>query len=294
MPRPKTVPVGLKKVHLAEIEESDLSNTVTSGAAAAAAAAKKARQDREIQEALRAAIRQKAPILANDIIVDIRRSLASASLIQLPPACIFKQTSHSVLLAGSLKPVERTALQARQELGVAPVPLAHAPCSGANETEHPTPPDGKSISKAVNGPKVLPWLWCDRQRCNASACMPMADVQTWEVGLEGASVVVCLTPDGDVPEAVWEAEEKGWDEAAQRAAQLSSFPIGSLSGGLSRELGGGLNGEGVHGDPAAQLSSASLSYSEDNQASLMGSAAAAVGREFSSLVGRLKRNKTTL
>lgn len=83
-------------------------------------------------------IRQRAPQLAAEITADIRRSLQSALLLKLMPGTVFKQTSHAVLLIGDLVPLEPSSVQASQVLGVSPVPVANAPCSGLNEVEDAT------------------------------------------------------------------------------------------------------------------------------------------------------------
>ena len=144
--------------------------------------------------------------------MDIRRGLQSAFLLQLAPGSTYIQTSHAVLLAGVLQPAgpaAAAAAQSSQILGATSVAGPQTPFGTAAE-QNVEPailsasmghvPVGRS--KPVAAPKVLPWLWSDRQRCNTGAAAPMAVQQTWEVGPEGAVLMVCHNPDGEVPEAV--------------------------------------------------------------------------------------------
>lgn len=132
----------------------------------------------------------------------------------------------------------------------------------------------------MQGPKVLPWLWYDRQRCNAAACVPMEDHQNWQVGAEGATIIICNTSDGQVPEAYWEALEQN-EEANQSADNVMSYPLSF--GGAGVNGSGGTNREGGSDGPPSIPSTS-------EQGSLMGNAAASMGRELTTFMKRLKSN----
>jgi len=181
---------------------------------------------------------------------------------------------------------------------------------------------GTAQSGAVQAPAPLPWLWCDRLRCNAASKLPMAQEQAWMVGPEWATLVVCHDADGFVPRAVEDAEEAEAEaQRAQRSAELASFPLGGSSedstgsGKVSSPLASRRLMNVAWGPSArfaARPSPVDVAAVEPNSApvttavppppgssagsdpgSLRGRAAAVVGREFGSLLSLVRRRGTS-
>jgi hypothetical protein len=221
--------------------------------------------------------------IAAEVAQEMRRGLGSALLIELDPGTDFEQTSHMLLLRGQVVDGKR--------LGVPP----------------------------VMAPRPLPSRSAIQQRCTlvsggspaSLAVGQLANPVGWAAGVEGATLLVWLDPGGKVPKAVvgWQEEERRRTEKSLAASQRAS---GNGERGHSRRLNGGRwSISGVHGSTgdlgSFPVQSASRegsghgrvafatgggSASGSEQGSMMGAAAAAMGRELSSLIGKLRRSET--
>lgn len=200
---------------------------------------------------LAAAAAEHAPQVAADLALEMRRCLHYALVIRLTPGESMVQTSHVVLVAGELSPERGSAAE-------------------------------RCFAQDVSAPWVLPWMWNTSQLCNACAIVPMVPQLKWTAGPEGATVVVCHQADGSVPPWVEE-----WHDAKSHADakdKLTSFPLGA-DGGIAS------SGASVSDQGDAGLGRAASTPGGSEQGSLMGSAAAAMGRELGSMMSFLRRNK---
>lgn len=183
-------------------------------------------------------------------------------VLELAPGTAWRQSTHAVLLRGSLAadaPAEldvvspRVSLSHRRRSSVDAGPAAAAAGSGsAADGTHlrrtSTAADAEAAweaglvarAAAPEAPRVLPWLWCPRYHCNLNTAGRMPEDTRWRAGSEGALLLVCLTEAGELPDGVAEAEvEAAADRAAaellasQEAAanSLRSHPLDVLAGG---------------------------------------------------------------
>lgn len=177
--------------------------------------------------------------IAADIVQELRRGLHTASIVLLAPNENFTQTSHTVLLAGSVQADEEEVME---------------------------------VSSEIAAPRVFPWFWDERIMRSIGASVAGPDAVDWKAGTQGATLAVCCQPDGRIPRGVVE-----WQESSalpsRRPTDVTSFPID----GTAADTGGFPQGSSVSGS---------------EQGSLMGNAAAAVGREFSAVLSRLRRSAT--
>jgi hypothetical protein len=211
--------------------------------------------------ALSAAL-HRAPQLAADVSLDIRRALHTSFVMKLDPGSYFVQTSHVVLIAGSLEPLKENS-------GTAAL-LENAAVGGNGQ---------KSTTVA---PAVLPWLWHDRWVSAVGSNASIVEVVEWQVGWQGAHVVVAYNSDGTVPDCVLDYEEGMEEKERERkASELKSFPLSSPS-----PSGGGMNEN--HVTPTTGIKRVS-SQSGSESGSLRGTAAAAMK---DTLMGLLRRSVT--
>jgi len=200
-----------------------------------------------------AAAIQHAPQVAADVAFEIKRGLHSAFVLHLASGSRYVQSSHTVLLAGKLSPI-----------------IAPEASNASADSQRTT-----------GAPAILPWLWHGGQLCNLGACVCMREKLEWTVGEEVAILVVCHQLDGSVPPAVidWQAKWKEVDGRLRAHSELASFPLGASQ----------ISGRDFDDVPPRGTSTAS----ESEQGSLMGAAAASVGREFGSMLSRLRRTRPT-
>jgi hypothetical protein len=162
--------------------------------------------------ALNAAL-HRAPQLAADVSLDIRRALHTSFIMKLDPGSYFIQTSHVVLIAGSLEPFTGSA----------------------------TTPEAAVLigEKSTSAPAVLPWLWHDRWVSAIGSNVSVIEVVEWQVGWQGAHVVVAYNSDGTVPDCVLDYEDRMEEKDQERKAnELTSFPLSPPSpAGNSTESG---------------------------------------------------------
>ena len=142
------------------------------------------------RSALTAAL-HRAPQLAADVSLDIRRALHTSFVMKLDAGSYFVQTSHVVLIAGSLDPLKESSLG------------ANAPHSVKN-----------------GAPAVLPWLWHDRWMSTFGTSVSGVEVEEWQAGVQGAHVVVAYNLDGSVPACVLDYEERMEEKERERKASI--------------------------------------------------------------------------
>lgn len=174
----------------------------------------------------------KARRIKANVAADIRRGLHSSLVYKLPPRSRFSQTTHMVLLAGSIIVDSDTV--------------------------------GSSQGNVHGGeaPLVLPWWYSSEEN---------AETRRWVVGRSGATIVVCRHPDGSLPKMGLPVDDASRDDRGQ----LTSFPLPLKQTSNSRRVTAENNND--------------ASYSESEQGSFVGNAAAALSREFSSVLRRLRR-----
>lgn len=241
------------------------------------------------------------------MLADIRRGLSSTVLLELAPGASYSQTTHTMLLRGQLLAAAAApeglrpaaAGEGREgDLGGMP---RKAPPSAAYDFDGPPTAGGgghglssggaeaadgeweatlaASVASAAapKAPRILPWLWCSRYRCNQAAAVgssagggggiKLAEQLMWQAGREGALLLVCLTEGGEVPQGLLDAEDAAElaaieaaaaaDAAAAAAAPpplspgaLRSHPLGHGSG--EQLAGGAAGGRTEEGGAAAR------------------------------------------
>ena len=161
------------------------------------------------------------PFLGPAVLADIKRGLPSAVLLELEPGAGYRQTTHTMLLRGQLLAADAPEGE-------------HEPERGATQAA------SAASAAAPEAPRILPWLWCSRYRCNqataagggvGSGGLKLAADQMWQAGPEGALLLVCLTEAGEVPEGVLEAEDAAELAAMEAAAADAAAPASPLSPG---------------------------------------------------------------
>ena len=202
---------------------------------------------------------EKAPQLAADVLQDIRQKLGVAIPVELPAANSIRQQSHIVLVRGSLEKI-----------------------------------DSSETRMHVDAPCVLPWLWDSSQLCNLCSEVRMSDHETWQAGSLGAVLVVCPHPDGSVPSSAkvyFERQRRRLKQALATANASSS----RLSSGHQRKLRSHpVNNEREREifaeQPMWSCDDNGDKYSNADQGSVTGRAAAVLGRELSGVLKRLRSN----
>jgi hypothetical protein len=192
------------------------------------------------------------------VLTDLRHCLPSSLLLEVPPNGPFTQNSHTFLLKGSLHAV-------------------------APERAIASQPRYCSLTQA-HGPYVLPWLWCKNLQCNMGSGTQLGSVDEWRAGVEGATLLVCLTNEGEVPAAVQQQQQDGNDGGGDEERMLTASP--TLRPSLLRQ------GRSASGGDASLVSGASprdngRDGSSEGVNSLMGSAALSMGRELSRVLRRV-------
>jgi hypothetical protein len=160
----------------------------------------------DVHRAAVAAALHRAPQLAADVSLDIRRALHTSFVMKLDPGNYFVQTSHVVLIAGSLEPFRSSA----------------------------NPPENGVLigEESTSAPAVLPWLWHDRWVSAIGLNASTVEVVEWQVGWQGAHVVVAYNADGTVPDCVLDYEDRMEEKERERKAEeLTSFPLSPPSPG---------------------------------------------------------------
>lgn len=233
-----------------------------------------------------AAVMQRAPQLAAEVMIEIRRGLHVAFVMRLDPEVEFIQMSHMVLIAGDV-------IETNDE-----TPSANS--SGDDGGGETTAKQPGGLLRSVGAPRVLPWLWESHQLCNLGAGIEMKSSTRWKVGQEGAMLVVCHTADGSVPDCIYDYQEMVEErQRAQRAVQLASFPLsssspkGDVTGDHAAQTVRFQNPQAVMDDGSSSVggpSTATPPESENN--SIMGAAAMHMGRELGSMLSRLRRVRT--
>lgn len=115
---------------------------------------------------------------ATEVTMDIRQGLPKSFILKLHRGAQFLQTTHMVLLHGSLISEENGNLSSE---------------TGAKKVDE------------IIGPYVLPWLWDPRLIPDISRQSPQfkrVNQKLWCVGTDGAIVAVCCHHDGSLPEVV--------------------------------------------------------------------------------------------
>ena len=233
------------------------------------------------------------------MLADVKRCLLCSTVVELAPGAAFRQSTHAVLLRGGLvadAPAEAGALSAlasprvsythshrrthSTEGGPAWPPGAvrssdggAAPGSGSGtaahlrrtsvtaEVEAAWEAAALAAAAAPQAPRVLPWLWCPRFRCNAGDSGRVQEDKRWRAGPEGALLLVGLTEGGEVPAGVAEAEADAAAAhaaaellAAQQAAAmgLKSHPLDEAAGGALQQPGAAAAEPRVTAAPAVQ------------------------------------------
>ena len=151
------------------------------------------------------------PVLGPAVLADIKRGLPSAVLLELEPGAGYRQTTHTMLLRGQLL-------------------AADAP-EGEHEPERGAMQAASAASAAApEAPRILPWLWCSRYRCNQAAAvgggsgggLKLLKHRMWRAGPEGALLLACRTETGDVPGGVLGAEAAAELAAMEAAAAAAA------------------------------------------------------------------------
>ncbi|KAL6780791.1 hypothetical protein ACKKBF_B11690 [Auxenochlorella protothecoides x Auxenochlorella symbiontica] len=130
----------------------------------------------------RAAVR-KAPVHGDEVLEAMRRSLPSAVVLFLPPGREMVQTSHMVLIGGSLH-------HAKPRGGGGLPDSGHVATTATNTGER---------WGVVIAPRPLPWLANPGLRCNRHVPRYMLLSQRWVGGNQGALIVAGLTSEGERP-----------------------------------------------------------------------------------------------
>jgi hypothetical protein len=115
---------------------------------------------------------------STEVTMDVLQGLPKSFILKLPRGTQFFQTTHIVLLYGSLISEEKMNV--------------------SYET-------GAKIVDEIVGPYVLPWLWDPRLIPDVSRQSTQSRIvneQLWCAGTDGAIVVVCCHHDGSLPEVV--------------------------------------------------------------------------------------------
>jgi hypothetical protein len=203
------------------------------------------------------------------VLADIKRGLSSTVLLELEPGASYRQTTHAMLLRGQLLAADAPegllagGGGADDVAGGTPrkMPVDGLAPGGGGSTfsaalrrSSMTSAAGEADAEweatlaasvaspaAPQAPRILPWLWCSRYRCNqataaggggGSGGLKLAADQMWRAGPEGALLLVCLTEAGEVPEGVLEAEDAAELAAMEAAAADTAAGAASpLSGG---------------------------------------------------------------
>ena len=184
------------------------------------------------------------------MLADVKRCLPTSVVLELAPGAAWRQSTHAVLLRGSLAadtPADlegmsgvaspRVSYSHRHTRSVEAGPSGAAPsaaaagsatAAGAGSFLRRTSTTGDAeaaweaalVAKAAapQAPRVLPWLWCPRYHCNLNAAWRMPEDKRWHAGSEGALLLVCLTEAGELPAGVAEAQAEA--AAARAAAEL--------------------------------------------------------------------------
>ncbi|PRW32594.1 Sodium hydrogen exchanger 7 [Chlorella sorokiniana] len=190
---------------------------------------------------VRAAVRR-APQYAFEVLADIKRCLPTSVVLELAPGAAWRQSTHVVLLRGSLAADAPTELDGMSGVTSPRASYSHhrtrsveagAPAAGSGAAASSsflrrtsTTGDGEAAWEAAlaataaapQAPRVMPWLWCPRYHCNCNAAGRMPDDTRWRAGSEGALLLVCLTEAGELPMGVADAEAEA--AAARAAAEL--------------------------------------------------------------------------
>ena len=152
------------------------------------------------------------------VLADIKRGLPSAVLLELEPGAGYRQTTHTMLLRGQLLAADAPEGE-------------HEPERGATQAA------SAASAAAPEAPRILPWLWCSRYRCNqataAGGGLKLAEHRMWRAGPEGALLLACRTETGEVPGGVLGAEaaaELAAMEAAAAAAAQQLTADSELAG----------------------------------------------------------------
>lgn len=184
----------------------------------------------------------RAPQLAADASMDIRRALHSSFVLRLEGGSGFDQTSHMVLLSGTLT---RTGI----------IPRSATDSSDA----------------LISAPAVLPWLWQDRWVSGVGSHMGMVESVEWHVGHLGAILVLAHNADGAVPDAVIEWEERvqeiTMEKARKAAITVTSYPLHVSNDGLQ---GGMKRSSSASGSEQGSLTGRSAALMKDQLAGIMG------------------------
>lgn len=116
---------------------------------------------------------------ATEVAMDIRKCLPKSFILRLPRGSELLQTTHVVLLAGSLISDE----------------------SQHNVSKAPNDLVAKHVDEII-GPYVLPWLWDARLIPDVSRQGLVVTGKLWYAGVDGATVAVCCHHNGSLPEAI--------------------------------------------------------------------------------------------
>lgn len=191
------------------------------------------------------------------MLADVKRCLLSSTVLELSPGAAFHQSTHAVLLQGSLVADAPAELGSQSALASPRISFTHShrrtrstegglgwPARPVRSSDGGPVPSGGGSSTAAHlrrisataeaeaaweaaalaaaaapqAPRVLPWLCCARFRCNAGAGGQLPEDRRWRAGPEGALLLVCLTESGEVPAGVADAEAEA--AAAHAAAEL--------------------------------------------------------------------------
>ncbi len=177
------------------------------------------------------------------VLADIKRCLPTSVVLELSPGAAWRQSTHTVLLRGSLAadaPIDLEGVSAvasprvsyshrrsqSMEMGTAAGAAGSGAAAGSFLRRTSATGDAEAAAEAAalaaaaapQAPRVLPWLWCPRYHCNLNAAGRMPEDKRWHAGSEGALLLVCLTEAGELPAGVAEAQAEA--AAARAAAEL--------------------------------------------------------------------------